>query len=102
MINIIVKYKKNFVKEIIVSGHSDYAEYGKDIVCAGVSAISVGSLNAIYEFTGTKPEHIINDGYLLIKFSEDSINQIIAKVTLIQLESIEESYSKHIKITEER
>jgi len=49
MINIIVKYKKNFVKEIIVSGHSDYAEYGKDIVCAGVSAISVGSLNAIYE-----------------------------------------------------
>ncbi|MCK9198395.1 MAG: ribosomal-processing cysteine protease Prp [Bacilli bacterium] len=102
MINVVVKYNNNFIREITVSGHSDYAEYGKDIVCAGVSAISVGSLNAIYEFTGIKPEHIIDDGYLLVKFSEDSINQIIAKVTLIQLESIEESYSKHMKITEER
>ena len=31
---------------IVVIGHADYADYGKDIVCASASAIVITSINA--------------------------------------------------------
>lgn len=30
-----------------VGGHADYAEYGKDVVCAAVSALSIATANAL-------------------------------------------------------
>lgn len=36
----------NFYKDkLLVEGHAGYAEYGKDILCAGVSAIVCGAIN---------------------------------------------------------
>lgn len=34
-----------------IDGHAKYAKHGKDIVCAGVSALSITTLNAIETFT---------------------------------------------------
>ena len=44
-----IKYSKinNLIKEIEVSGHANYDEEGKDIVCSAVSACVVGGLNAL-------------------------------------------------------
>ena len=33
-------------KNIIITGHAGYADYGKDIVCASVSSIVITSINA--------------------------------------------------------
>lgn len=33
--------------KITINGHSGYAEHGKDIVCAAISAIVITSINAI-------------------------------------------------------
>ena len=39
--------KVNISKDkIIITGHADYEEYGKDIVCASVSSIVITSINA--------------------------------------------------------
>ena len=38
MIKITIKKNKNFIEEIRIHGHAKYDEYGKDIVCAGVSS----------------------------------------------------------------
>ena len=37
----------SIINVLEVSGHSNYDTKGKDIVCAGVSAIVVGGLNAL-------------------------------------------------------
>ena len=47
MISVNVSFIGNDVKSLTVSGHANYDEYGKDIVCAGVSAIVTGGINAL-------------------------------------------------------
>ena len=36
--------------EIVISGHANYEDYGKDIVCASISSIAITTVNAIVEF----------------------------------------------------
>ena len=83
---------------IIISGHSGYDVQGKDIVCAGVSAVMVGGLNAIIELTGVTPKYSMKDGYLSLEVAADELTQQIVKVMLIQLKSIQESYPKNVHI----
>ena len=45
MIRVKVTYQKEIVTSLTVSGHANSGEYGKDLVCAGVSAVVVGGLN---------------------------------------------------------
>lgn len=98
MINIIIYQEDNLLKKVSIKGHSNYAPKGEDIVCAGVSAIGVGTVNAIYEITKQKPEFHSEDGNLELEFPSGGDAQIIAKTMLIQLKSIEESYPKYVKI----
>ena len=61
MIKISITTSKKLINEIKVSGHSDYAPKGKDIVCAGVSAVTIGTLNAVHQLTGKVPVHKIEE-----------------------------------------
>jgi uncharacterized protein len=102
MITISFEFKANLFTAVTIEGHSNYDKKGSDIVCAGVSAIGVGSLNAISEITNTKPHYKMEDGYLHIEFDETDKVQLIAEVMSIQLRSIEENYGKYVKITYRR
>lgn len=102
MIKVAFEFANNLFSAITIEGHSNYAEKGSDIVCAGVSAIGVGGLNALLTMTNPKPRYEMNDGYLYIEFLSSQSAQIIAQVMEIQLKSIEENYKKYIKITYRR
>ena len=39
-----------------LSGHADFAKKGSDIVCAGASAVSFGTVNAIMSLTDVSLE----------------------------------------------
>ena len=97
-ISVNVSFIGKDVKSLTVSGHANYDEYGKDIVCAGVSAVVTGGINALE--TEIKNIEIINkENELGVKVinSNEKI-QIILNTILIQLETIEYSYKKYIKI----
>ena len=47
MISVNVTFIGKDVKSLTVSGHANYDKYGKDIVCAGVSAVVTGGINAL-------------------------------------------------------
>ena len=40
-----------------MKGHADFAEHGKDLVCAGASAVSFGAVNAIIALTEITPDY---------------------------------------------
>jgi uncharacterized protein YsxB (DUF464 family) len=98
MIKIKVLKKDEIIKSVTTKGHANFAEYGKDIVCAGVSAIMVGGLNSIIEMTGVTPKYSMNEGYLSLEVAADELTQQIVRVMLIQLKSIQESYPKNVHI----
>ena len=98
MINIIIYQEENIIKKVSIKGHSQYAPKGEDIVCAGVSAIGIGTVNAIYEIKKLKPKFQSKDGFLELEFNDEHDEQVIAQTMLVQLKSIEESYKEYVKI----
>jgi uncharacterized protein YsxB (DUF464 family) len=88
-----------------ISGHAFFANRGKDIVCAGVSAVSVGTVNAVHALTGVTPVLEHGDGLLRCEIPEKLPEDISEKVQLllegmaVSLRTIEEEYGRHIKIT---
>ena len=103
MIKIQINKTTNKYSSLIVSGHSNYDEHGKDIVCAGVSAIVTGGLNALTNENKKSISCRVNDGYVnvdVLDITNEKL-QIIMDVIIIQLRTIEESYKKYVKISEE-
>ena len=103
MIKVQINKTDNKYSSLIVSGHSNYDEHGKDIVCAGVSAIVIGGLNAMTYENKHKISAKVNDGYVnvdVLDLNDDKL-QLIMDVIVIQLKSIEEEYKKYIRIYEE-
>ena len=106
MINItIYRTESGTIQSFEISGHAFFANRGQDIVCAGASAVSVGSINAVHAITGITPEIEQGDGFLRCVIPENLPEDINEKVQLllegmaVSLRTIEEEYGEHIKIT---
>lgn len=97
------------VQSFTISGHADFAEHGKDLVCAGVSAISFGAINSIIALTGVTPEIEQGEsGFLRVSFPQQLDERTNEKVQLliegmiVQLETIERDYGQYIKISDKK
>lgn len=100
MIKIKVSYK-NHIDNIKIDGHAMYDEYGKDIVCAGVSSIVTTTVNAILRFNKTSIKYKVNNGFVLIDVLEDTKEVKILLENMIDLlKDLEKKYEKNIKIEE--
>ncbi|EKU49984.1 ribosomal-processing cysteine protease Prp [Staphylococcus massiliensis] len=90
------------VTDVIMDGHADFDEHGKDIICAGASAVLFGSVNAIIGLTSEKPDIDYEDdgGYFHIR-SVDTNNkeaQLILQAMLVSLQTLEDEYKAYIKL----
>ncbi|MFC3039270.1 ribosomal-processing cysteine protease Prp [Virgibacillus xinjiangensis] len=106
MIQVTVFRSNNQIEAFELSGHADSGPYGYDLVCAGVSAVSIGTVNAVMELceADLEIEQGGEGGYLHVKIPE-SLNETIREKAgllfegmLISLRSIEAEYSQFIKI----
>ncbi|MBQ4342616.1 MAG: ribosomal-processing cysteine protease Prp [Erysipelotrichaceae bacterium] len=80
-------------------GHAGYAVSGKDLVCAGVSSILFGALNALDEMENGNAELRVTNSKISIRVKEDSEHiQLLLKMILIQLKTVQESYQEYIEI----
>ena len=87
---------------ITVQGHAGYAEAGQDLVCAGVSSISIGMMNALNMIVQDTCDLEVKDSYTSIKVIRDCDEvQLLLTAMLIQLATMEETYPTYIKINEQ-
>lgn len=92
------------IRSFEMKGHANFAEHGKDLVCAAASAVSFGAVNAIIELTGNEPKIDMgtDGGYLFVEFpatnTEDAATQLIAKAMIVSLQTIENDYGQYIQI----
>lgn len=90
------------IERFAVDGHAQYDEPGKDIVCAGVSAVTVGTVNAVEALTGIQLGTRMKHGLLQVKIPAELEADIDEKVQLllesmvVMLRSIEQSYGAYI------
>ena len=100
-----VEVSKNQIK---ISGHSDYEEFGKDIVCSAASSIFITTVNAIMKINNDSiqyehKEDINNDNndYSLINILKH--NQVTDKLLnnmIDLLKSLAKDYPKNINVKE--
>lgn len=90
---------------IRIQGHAEFAEHGKDIVCAAVSAISIGSVNAIeklLEVQVVSPSSEAGDLDVRVPAVADQAVyvklQLLLEAMVIALEDVATAYPAYIEI----
>ncbi|MBR2768525.1 MAG: ribosomal-processing cysteine protease Prp [Solobacterium sp.] len=99
MINAGVTTHKGRILRIQVQGHALSDDYGKDLVCVEVSAVTTGLCNAIDE-AGYEIPMKVKSGYVSISADGDDSHdlQVILKTGISQLKTIEYVHSDFLKI----
>ena len=98
MIKAIYEAKDNQYLSLEVSGHAEYDESGKDLVCASVSSIMFGFMNAIDELHEDVEIKQLTNKITIINHSSSDIIQDYLQLVMMQLKTIEESYGNFIKV----
>ena len=99
MIKIVIKRDVSSQKiiSIEVKGHANSAEYGKDLVCAAVTTVMTGGMNALqdkdYDFK-------LEEGHIYVKALDipSDYDSVVLKTMEVQLMTIEESNHKYVQI----
>ena len=94
-----VKYTKD---TITISGHANFDNYGKDIVCASVSSIVITSVNDMFIVDNNAVVYTDNGKEMIIKIIKD--NELLKKLfnNLISLlKNLAEDYPNNIKLESE-
>lgn len=87
-------------------GHANFANPGEDIVCAGVSAVAIGTVNAVESLLGIELTCVTDerDGLLKVEVPPQDDRaiqeqlQLLLESMVVMLMSIQESYGKYVKI----
>ncbi len=106
MIDILFQRKHDQYVSFIISGHAEYDESGKDIVCAGVSAIAYTAVNALMMVADIPNLYYMVDdnGKLscalpnILDEYQDAVSQIIFETAYVGFQGIYDTYSEYIKI----
>lgn len=101
MISVNITEQASRIVSVTISGHALSNTLGKDLICAAVSSIGTGTLNALVHYSEANYELSLDSQTPLIEINEinqDSVGEIVLKTMLIQLETIQENYPEYIQI----
>jgi len=102
MIHVKVVKKVNDICKIHLNGHAEFAEFGKDIVCAGVSSILTTTVNGILRLHPNAITYNQNqDKFSVIKKEKDKTTNVLLENMIDLLKELEQNYPKNIKVEEE-
>jgi hypothetical protein len=83
-------------------GHADYAEAGSDIICAGVSALVINTVNSIELLTNNslRVKTDQETGYMAVRLGEAITPeaQLLIQSLCCGLESMEEEHRQYIHV----
>ena len=84
---------------IIVAGHAGYAEAGKDIVCAGATALVQGLIRSIEGLTRDQIQYDITPGRADIHFKNLSeAGRLLVDSFFLGICLIADDFPEHIKL----
>ena len=85
---------------ITIKGHAGYAEIGKDIVCAAVSALAQTLIYSIEELTADKILYDIEPGTVDIKHGNLSAGaQLLVDSFFLGVQAIANNYPDNVRVT---
>ena len=85
-------------KQIVIKGHANYDELGKDIVCASVSSMVITTVNAILRIDNEAIKYSDTDGVIIDIIKDNEIVKKLINNLISLLEDLKKQYPKYIEI----
>lgn len=102
MLKVVILKNNDKYKKINLLGHTEYADYGKDIVCSAVSAITTTTVNAILSFNKASITYQKKkDNFVIIINENNEIVDNLINNMINMLKDLSNDYPKNIEIKEE-
>ena len=101
MIKVKLTKNNNYYNRIIITGHANYEDFGKDIVCASVSSTIITSVNICLSIDDKSLSYNDNNGLDIKILKKDEVTTKIINVMVSNLYELEKTYPKNIQIKEE-
>ncbi|MFT8871513.1 MAG: ribosomal-processing cysteine protease Prp [Sporolactobacillus sp.] len=108
MITLTVKrHPSGRIDGFCLSGHAGSGPHGYDLVCAGVSAVSFGAVNAVEALTAAQITVSRADEGGKLTCHLDALTDdygkaaLILEAMLVAMQTIAQSYSKYLRIIDE-
>ncbi len=104
MLEVEIKYHQGYIQSFSVAGHAGFSSEGKDIYCAGVSAVTQTAVLGLIEHMTEKPEYKIEKGWMNCELpaglgKEDREKaQVILSTMEKGLLSMEQAYAGYMKV----
>ena len=98
MIKVTYQVDNDMYTSLIVKGHANSDEYGKDLVCAAVSSIMFGFMNALDMLDEDVESKQLTNSITINNHSSSEMIQDYFELVMVQLKTIEESYRDFIKV----
>ena len=89
-----VVYSSN---SLIVTGHANYDDYGKDIVCASVSSLITCTVNGIYSLNKNSILYKDDSNTIEIKILDDENALKLFNNLILMLKDLAKDYPKILK-----
>lgn len=85
-----------------MEGHAEYAKYGTDIVCAGVSALVINAINSIEQLTGDEIETKMKPDLVAMTIKTKPVSsaaELLLRSLVLGLQGIQGEYgNRYLKI----
>lgn len=95
------KDKEDRIISFKVEGHAGYAPSGRDVVCAAVSALVVGTINGLEALTDATFDTTVSHGFTSVDIKEPTAySNVLLNSMLLSLEGIQEEYPENLVVVE--
>ena len=101
MIKISITTNEGQFKRFSVSGHAEFDDSGRDIVCSAVSMLVINTVNSLDAFTESEIDIETNDekGYINCYIKNPTPeSELLMKSLVLGLEGVKDSYSEYVQI----
>ena len=98
MIKAVFQANDDLYESLDVSGHAQYGEYGRDLICASVSSIMFGFMNALDALEENVQISQSENRITIVDQSGSEIVQHYFELVITQLKTIEASYGDFIRV----
>ena len=101
MVKIEITSQKNHYQKLRMSGHANAGPYNHDLVCAALTGIISGALNAFDQELKTDVKIIVEDNLIKMEVLKSTPkSKIMFEMLRVQLETIVRQYPKNTELKE--
>lgn len=102
MVNVMIYKKEGYIEGFHFSGHAGFAKRGKDIVCAGISALVINLVNSVEQLTDDgftcEADEDLGDVEFHLKDVPSERANLLMESFLLGVKGIENTYGKYISV----